>query len=110
MAIPNAPVALPEPIDLVSSEGEVEPPGKRRRRGNQRQDNRVIACMDIYNKACKCKKDYPYCLANIIPSPGGHRKKGLWQKESATLLSLGPDPARLVRQVGSIIAILLAVA
>lgn len=55
----------------------------------------------IYVKPCsKNKNTNPNCFCNLVPAPGAHRKKGLWQKDSAALLSLGPDPSTNKREVG----------
>ena len=56
------------------------------------------AC-DLYDKACKGKKDNPNCLCGLIPAPGSSRRKGLWQKEPETLVSFGADPLNDKRQV-----------
>ena len=89
-----------EPIDIVSSEGEWEVVKKREPGTTQTSNGMAKKCSNIYNKSCKCKKDNPFCLTNIIPAPGGYRKKGLWQRDSAALLTHGADPARLTREVG----------
>ena len=87
-------------IDLVSSEGEAEVvekrPGKR-----QKQTQAAGPCLDIYSKGCKCRKGNPFCLAGIIPAPGGFRKKGLWQKDSKALLTQGLDPSHQLREVST---------
>ena len=56
------------------------------------------AC-DLYDKACKGKKDNPNCLCGLIPAPGSSRRKGLWQKEPDALISLGSNPLNDKRQV-----------
>lgn len=56
------------------------------------------AC-DLYDKACKGRKDNPNCLCGLIPAPGSSRRKGLWQKEPEALVSLGGDPLNDKRQV-----------
>lgn len=56
------------------------------------------AC-DLYDKACKGKKDNPNCLCGLVPAPGSSRRKGLWQKEPDALISLGADPLNDKRQV-----------
>lgn len=87
-----------EPIEIFSSEGEeYQLPCNQRPRKLHKSSHPF--CPDLYRKACKCKKDSPYCLTGIIPTPGGFRKKGLWQKDAKALLSQGPDPAQELREV-----------
>lgn len=56
------------------------------------------AC-DLYDKACKGKKDNPNCLCGLIPAPGGYRRKGLWQKDPESFACLGDNPLDDKRQV-----------
>lgn len=56
------------------------------------------AC-ELYDKACKGKKDNPNCLCGVIPTPGSYRRKGLWQKEPDAITSLGSAPSSEKRQV-----------
>ena len=93
-------VSNAEAINLVSSEGEGESADDFEGRASKLQKGSSPLCPDLYNKTCRCKKDSPYCLAGVIPAPGGHRKKGLWVKDSKALLSQGPNPANLIREVG----------
>ena len=90
---------LEEPIELGSSGGEhLEP-----RSAATAELSGALAtgplCPNIYNKACKCKKDNPNCLAGIIPGPSGFRKKGLWQKDTKALLAQGHDPNDDLKEV-----------
>ena len=88
-----------DPINLVSSEGEAESADDFERRASKLQKGSSCLCPDLYNKACKCKKDNPFCLSGLIPAPGGHRKKGLWLKDSKALLTQGANPADQLREV-----------
>ena len=75
-----------EPISLISSEGEGESADNSAGRVSKLQKGSTPLCPDLYSKACRCKKGSPYCLTGVIPAPGGHRKKGLWVKDSKALL------------------------
>ena len=88
-----------DPINLVSSEGEPDSADDFEGRASKLQKIDSTLCPDLYNKACRCKKDNPYCLTSFIPAPDGHRKKGLWQKDSKALLTQGQGPAEQLRQV-----------
>ena len=88
-----------EAINLVSSEGEVDCTDQRGGKRHKPSKGGSYLCPDIYVKGCRCKKDNPFCLAGIIPAPGGHRKKGLWQKDSNALLVQGPNPSEQLREV-----------
>ena len=50
--------------------------------------------------SCKAnRKDNPSCFCGLVPHAGSFRKKGLWQKETSLLNSLGADPEAQKRQV-----------
>ena len=53
----------------------------------------------LYDKKCTGKADNPNCLCGLIPSPSGHRRQGLWQKDAAAVAKLGPDPSADKREV-----------
>lgn len=58
------------------------------------------AC-DLYDKACKGKRDNPNCLCGLIPAPSSYRRKGLWQKAPEAFACLGANPLDDKRQVQS---------
>ena len=88
-----------DPIELGSSDGEhIEP----RSAATAKLSGSLASgplCQNIYNKACKCKKDNPNCLTGIIPGPSSFRKKGLWQKDTKALLAQGHDPNDDLKEV-----------
>lgn len=43
------------------------------------------------------RKDNPCCMCGLVPARGSFRRKGLWQKEPAALMRLGPDPSQARR-------------
>jgi ubiquitin carboxyl-terminal hydrolase 48 len=67
---------------------------------------RQQACAaDAAAKACKHKGSSPNCFAGLVPQPTSFRRKGLWQKDSAALVSLGPDPSAGRRQVSAAVVL-----
>ena len=59
------------------------------------------AC-DLYDRACKGKRENPNCLCGLIPLPGGYRRKGLWQKDPEVFANIGANPSDEKRQVKSV--------
>ena len=51
------------------------------------------------SRACKSNVRNPYCFCGLAPPEGSFRKRGLWQKDSAVLESIGRDPAVEAREV-----------
>ena len=96
--------AAEEPIEPLSSEGE--------HAGPHRAHEPLLGacdvlegptCPNIYTKACRCKKDNPNCLAGLIPSPTGFRRKGLWQRDLKALLGAGIDPRNECREASFVV-------
>ena len=55
-------------------------------------------------RACKSNVRNPSCFCGLVPPEGGFRKKGLWQKDSAVLGSIGRDPKEDAREVRPVCA------
>ena len=49
--------------------------------------------------SCKSNVRNPHCFCGLVPPVGSFRKKGLWQKDSAVLGSIGRDPADEAKEV-----------
>jgi len=93
--------SLAEPIIVFSSDNEDACTSQEANtsEGEEQPVNLDKPCLAIYSQACKCKKSSASCLCGLIPTPGGHRKKGLWQKDSQALVVQGPDPGENRREV-----------
>eukprot|EP00983_Pelagomonas_calceolata_P049865 1141694-Pelagomonas_calceolata.AAC.1 len=52
--------------------------------------------------SCRGNKTNPNCLCGWVPGESGFKKKGLWQRESGLLSSLGADPRVNIRGVGQL--------
>lgn len=53
----------------------------------------------LYDKTCKGKADNPNCLCGLVPALESSRRQGLWQRDVAAMLKLGPDPSASKREV-----------
>jgi ubiquitin carboxyl-terminal hydrolase 48 len=81
---------------------------KRSVEEGQLSDERLLALLnadqkacELYDKACKGKRDNPNCMCGLIPAPSSYRRKGLWQKTPEAFACLGPNPLDDKRQVQS---------
>lgn len=53
----------------------------------------------LHDKTCKGKAENPNCLCGLVPAPESSRRQGLWQRDVAAMLKLGPDPSTSKREV-----------
>ncbi|KAG1677224.1 hypothetical protein FOA52_013422 [Chlamydomonas sp. UWO 241] len=49
-------------------------------------------CAPPCSKSQHSRRDNPSCFCNMVPQPGGFKKKGIWQKNAGLLAKLGGDP------------------